>query len=194
MDPHAALLTRAFDAGPAVRYLLPDPERRRRVMTRSFASYLRYGRRFGQVDLSPAGAAIWLPDGALPVTLPKLLRCGFAPALASMGVPALRRTYRFDAVSYALHERVVRGRHLYLFILGAYPPGRGEGERLLQPGLERADRDGLPCYLETTAPRAPPFYARYGFKVAAEGDVPGGPRLWGLLRPAAGLFRRVART
>ena len=98
MDPHAVLLTQAFDADPAVRYLLPDPERRRRVMTHSFASYLRYGGRFGQVDRSPAGAAVWLPDDALPVTLPKLLRCGFAPALAAMGVPALRRTYRFDAV------------------------------------------------------------------------------------------------
>ncbi len=186
MNPHAALLTQAFDADPAVRYLLPDPERRRRVMTRSFASYLRYGGRFGQVDLSPAGAAIWLPDAALPVTLPKLLRCGFAPALASMGVPAFLRTYRFDVTSHALHERVVRGRHLYLFILGAYPPGRGEGNRLLQPGLERADRAALPCYLETTAPRALPFYACYGFAVAAESDVPGGPHLWGLLRPVAG--------
>ena len=69
MDPHAVLLAQAFNADPAVRYLLPDPERRRRVMTHSFASYLRYGGRFGQVDLSPAGAAIWLPDDALPVTL-----------------------------------------------------------------------------------------------------------------------------
>ena len=185
-DPHAVLLARAFDADPAVRYLLPDPERRRRVMTHSFTSYLRYGGRFGQVDTSPAGAAIWLPDDALPVTLPKLLRYGFAPALAAMGVPALRRTYRFDAVTHALHERVVRGRHRYLFILGAYPPGQGDGDRLLQPGLEWADREGLPCYLETTAPRALPFYARYGFAVAAESDVPGGPHLWGLLRPAAG--------
>ena len=185
MDPHAVLLARAFDADPAVCYLLPDPERRRRVMTHSFASYLRYGGRFGQVDTSPAGAAIWLPDDALPVTLPKLLRYGFAPALAAMGVPALRRTYRFDAVTHALHERVVRGRHRYLFILGAYPPGQGDGDRLLQPGLEWADREGLPCYLETTAPRALPFYARYGFAVAAESDVPGGPHLWGLLRPAA---------
>ncbi len=185
-DPHAVLLARAFDADPAVRYLLPDPTRRLRVMTFSFASYLRYGGRFGYVDTSPAGAAIWLPENALPVTLPELLRCGFAPALVRMGAPAFWRTYRFDRASYALHERVARGRHLYLFILGAYPPGRGEGDRLLRPGLERADRDALPCYLETTAPRALPFYARYGFEIAAESNVPGGPHLWGLLRPAAG--------
>lgn len=185
MDPHAVLLTRAFDADPAVRYLLPDPEHRTRVMTPSFAAYLRYGSRFGQVDTSPAGAAIWLPADALPITLPNLLRCGFAPALVRMGVPAFRRTYRFDRVSYALHEQVVSGPHRYLFILGAYPPGRGAGDRLLRPGLRRADRDGLPCYLETTAPRALPFYARYGFGVAAEVGVPGGPQLWGLLRPAA---------
>ena len=102
-----------------------------------------------------------------------------------MGVPALRRTYRFDAATHALHERVVRGRHLYLFILGAFPPGRGAGDGLLQAGLARADRGGLPCYRETTAPRALPFYARHGFEIAAEGDVPGGPHLWGLLRPAA---------
>lgn len=152
-------------------------------MTFSFVSYLRYGGRFGQVDTSPAGAAIWLPEDALPITLPKLLGCGFAPALASMGVSAFWRTYRFDVVSHALHEQVIRRRHLYLFILGAYPPGRGAGNELLRPGLARADRDGLPCFLETTASRALPFYARYGFEVAAESDVPGGPHLWGLLRP-----------
>lgn len=185
MDPHAALLARAFDDDPTVRYLLPNPERRGRAMTFSFASYLRYGRRFGQVDTSPAGAAIWLREGALPITLPKLLRCGFALALVSLGPPALWRTYRFDTATFALHERIIVGRHLYLFILGAYPPGQGEGAKLLRPGLRRADRDGLPCYLETTAPRALPFYARYGFRVMAENDVPGGPHLWGLLRPAA---------
>lgn len=184
MDAHAAQLARAFDADPAVRYMLPDPKRRARAMRFSFAAYLCYGRRYGQVDATPAGAAIWLPDTAVPVSVARLLRCGFASAPLKLGLAALRRTYRFDRAVGALHDQAVSGPHRYLFILGAYPPGWGEGDKLLRPGLERADRVGLPCYLETTAPRALPFYARHGFQVVAEGDVPRGPHLWGLLRPA----------
>ena len=96
-----------------------------------------------------------------------------------------QETYRFDRTTRALHDRAVSGPHFYLFILGAYPMGRGEGDKLLRPGLARADRECLPCYLETTAPRALPFYLRHGFQLVAESRVPRGPHLWGLLRPAA---------
>ena len=38
---------------------------------------------------------------------------------------------------------------------------------LLQPGLQAADREGVPCVLETQAERNLPFYGRFGFHVTA---------------------------
>lgn len=49
---------RAFNYDPAVCYLLPHPARRERAMRFAFSCYLRYGKTFGVVDTSAAGAAI----------------------------------------------------------------------------------------------------------------------------------------
>ena len=43
--------------------------------------------------------------------------------------------------------------------------GRGLGRALLQPVLDRADADGVPCYLETAQPTNVTFYERLGFRV-----------------------------
>lgn len=150
----------------------------------AFGCYLRYGARSGVVDTSPAGAAIWLREAQARLSAGRLVRSGFAAAPLVMGVPALRRMARFGHAIDALHQRVITAPHWYLFILGAEPAGAGEGSRLLAPGLGRADRDGLSCYLETSAPLALPFYRRHGFELVGESEVPGGPHLWALLRPA----------
>lgn len=184
MNAQAQALAKAFRCDPAVCYLLPDPNRRERAMRFAFSCYLRYGERFGKVDVSPSGAAVWLPARYARVSTFGLLRAGFVAAPLVLGLPALGRMVRFGRVIAQLRDRVMSRPHLYLFILGADPAGTGEGSRLLLPGLERADRKGLPCYLETTAPRNLPFYTRHGFRVAAEADVPGGPHLWALLRSA----------
>jgi predicted N-acetyltransferase YhbS len=50
------------------------------------------------------------------------------------------------------------------------------GSRLVEPILERPDRDGLPCRLETSDPANVPFYRRFGFEVEdpAFEAIPGG--------------------
>ncbi len=53
----------------------------------------------------------------------------------------------------------------------------------MQPVLERADRDRLPCYLETTKEINVSFYKKHGFEVVVEDDLPrGGPRFWTMKR------------
>jgi hypothetical protein len=41
--------------------------------------------------------------------------------------------------------------------------------------LERIDKEGLPCYLETQNPENIPLYEHFGFKVMEEGVIPGSP-------------------
>ena len=43
----AAMLARAFQDDPLMRYAIPDDERRRRLLPRLIALNVRYGRRYG---------------------------------------------------------------------------------------------------------------------------------------------------
>jgi ribosomal protein S18 acetylase RimI-like enzyme len=70
--------------------------------------------------------------------------------------------------------------HLYLSVLGTDPSaqGRGIGSALLTPALAQCDADGVPAYLESSKERNVAFYARHGFRVTEELDLPRGPRMW----------------
>ena len=57
--------------------------------------------------------------------------------------------------------------------------GTGLGAALIRHGLDFADRDGVPAFLETARPGNVAYYERRGFRTIAEGDAPGGgPHLW----------------
>jgi ribosomal protein S18 acetylase RimI-like enzyme len=75
--------------------------------------------------------------------------------------------------------------HWYLAVLGTEPAAQGQGlaSAALAPVLERCDRDGVAAYLESSKESNIAFYARHGFRVAAEHDLPrGGPRVWSMWR------------
>jgi ribosomal protein S18 acetylase RimI-like enzyme len=72
-------------------------------------------------------------------------------------------------------------------VLGVEPAlqGQGIGGRILAFGLERADAQRMPCYLDINNPDNIPFYQRYGFEVTEESNLPGYEfRIWGMRRPA----------
>ena len=81
-----------------------------------------------------------------------------------------------------------RERHLYLAVLGVEPSRQGEGlgSRLIRPGLELCDREGIPAYLETAKERNIGFYSRHGFRVTDELRLPKGPPVWLMWRDPAG--------
>ena len=74
--------------------------------------------------------------------------------------------------------------HWYLAVLGTDPSaqGRGLGSAVLRPVLDRCERDGVGAYLESSKERNIDFYARHGFKVPREIQLPRGPKLWAMWR------------
>ena len=63
-------------------------------------------------------------------------------------------------------EIMGEGRFWFLHILAVRPADqrRGAGGMLVRWGVERADAEGLPCYVDST-PVAVPVYERHGFRV-----------------------------
>ena len=74
----------------------------------------------------------------------------------------------------------------YLPFIGVDPAhqGRSVGSTLLRQGLDRADADDLPAYLEASTPRNRSLYERHGFAVVGEIRSGDSPPVWPMLRPA----------
>lgn len=185
VEPLAAVLTRAFADDPVNRWVYASDRSRPRWSERFFAWQLR---RLVPQDVSwttgdRAGAALWALPGQWRETPREALDLFRSTLLGA--VPRLPRVLRGLA---EVERRHPEGPHLYLAVLGVEPARQGEGvgSRLLQPGLELCDREGLPAYLETGRERNLAFYGRHGFEVAGELALPKGPPVWFLRREVRG--------
>jgi GNAT superfamily N-acetyltransferase len=131
--------------------------------------------------------AVWLPPGGFPWTLRRKLRA--APSLARVMVAAPRSFPTFMRYGANIEANHRDEQHWYLVVLSVRPEyqRRGLGSALVEPILDRADRDALPCRLETSDPANVAFYQRFGFEVIdpAFPAIPGGPALTTMRRPQA---------
>jgi ribosomal protein S18 acetylase RimI-like enzyme len=171
------VLARAFDDDPVQRWVFPGI----RVRARYGAAFFRWSlwrcmdQQVSWTTDDLAGAAVWMLPDRWQVTIPQLAQLG---RLAGLGV-----RWRGPLVMWgltAVERRHPDDRHLYLAVLGVDPlrQGAGVGSRLLAPGLELCDRDGLPAYLETAKERNVSFYSRHGFRVTGRLRLPAGPPVW----------------
>ncbi len=104
------------------------------------------------------------------------------PELHPATIPGVER------LDHALTPTWPDGPHWYLGVLATHPDrqGRGLGSAVLVPGLAEADAAGLASYLVTATEANVAFYARHGFGIHVEVDLPHGPHIWMLGRPAGG--------
>lgn len=186
----AAMLARAFDTDPLYRALFPEPDERRRLLSVLWGGVLRYSARYGVVLAAPdvVGVSAWLAPGAMRITARRQIRSRLALPRAMMRFPRDARRRTLACISYLdrLGDEVMGGRPCwYLWVLGVEPSARrrGIGSSLLTPILERADRGGLPSYLETFEERDVGFYERFGYRVVRSGAMPGEDLLvWTMIR------------
>jgi len=190
-DARAAgeLLSASHGDYPAFRYVYPAADVRRRAlvpfMTASAADAARFGAStVARDEHALIGVALWLPPGAFPWSARRKLRA--TPALMRTALAAPRSFSPFARIGAAAEKVHPHEPHWYLEALGVHPRhhGRGVGSALMAVGLERADADGLPCYLETSDPANETFYRRLGFEVIAPRleHVAGGPPYLGMRR------------
>jgi ribosomal protein S18 acetylase RimI-like enzyme len=178
------VLARAFRDDPAWVWLIPDDERRARLLPWLF----RVGFEVTAADVwatpgAVRGAARWLPPGRpamrIGPTLRALVTTPFRLGAATTPFLAYGRSVE------ALRAEVAPGPHWYLAGIGVDPSAQrtGVGSALIAPGVEAAARDGLPTVLLTNNEANLPFYERHGFVVVREDDTPrGGPHAWAMVK------------
>ncbi len=189
LDAAAAAYTRAFMDDPFSMWVTPDPVRREHDLPLFFRMAMRYAMRYGgrvEVDDErPHAVATWLaPTHPLPTNL-GMLRTGLLGMLWAGGWSGAGRFFTFGEQLEGLHARDVTQPHWYLWLLAVDPPcqGKGLGGALLRSRLRAADRQGLPCYLETAKESNVSLYQRFGFEVLRHPKLgKDGPRFWTMLR------------
>jgi GNAT superfamily N-acetyltransferase len=174
----ASSLTRSFTDDPLIIHLFPAAAARDRLCFRSFTVFAHYAFRRGlAIASSPAmeSVGLWIAPGQPALGLWELLRCRVLGLALSAGFGGARRLLDFTDFAGEIHHGCVPGPHWYLVALGTLPErrNRGLGRRLVEPVLEAAGREGLPCFLETNSERNVPFYEALGFEVAEETAIPG---------------------
>jgi ribosomal protein S18 acetylase RimI-like enzyme len=172
----AITLARAFADDPVFAVLFgsaPPPER----ATRFFGIIGRMQHPHGHMYNTPGNeaAAIWAPPGAwkmpnsqIAKNVPGLVKVFGRRFIPNLGVLSL------------LEKNHPSELHYYLEFIGTDPAhqGKGLGTALMQPMIERCDREGVGAYLESSKESNIAFYARFGFETTKVITHKAGPQQW----------------
>jgi GNAT superfamily N-acetyltransferase len=130
-------------------------------------------------------AALWmLPGVPVPTAITERVQ------LRAADLEGDRHAASVDAEAQLAPLRPTAPHH-YLGAVGTKPArqGSGHGSAVLRPVLERARREGVDVFLETSSEANVGFYAQLGFSVAHHVQVrDGGPDVWAMIlttRPGA---------
>ena len=121
--------------------------------------------------------AVWIPPGR-----PEIDFTVDPPAPE----PPADRLERFAILGPLMEAHTPEEPHWYLQLLATHPDWqrRGVGATLMNVVFERADAEGLPCWLVTETVENVAYYRHHGVDVRSVWVVPTGPHMWGRYRPA----------
>lgn len=178
MQNVAVHFARAFFDYPLFICYHPSHEWRIRHFTAYCELGLRYAIRYGEVYNTPdlKGTIAWFPPGKTHINSWLYLRepLFFHQAIL-MGWKVLSRITACEDYAAQVHEEIMPSPHWYLWALAVDPicQGQGLGTLLMEPGLARADQQGLPIYLETHDQNNVAYYQKRGFELLRSERVPG---------------------
>jgi ribosomal protein S18 acetylase RimI-like enzyme len=176
---------RAFVDDPLQMWAIPDDGARLGLLEQMFTVLGRAVNVPGGDAYTDAGrdaAAFWVAPGSYDAALPAEAATDLAALGEAIGPDVMRR---LGAAHEAMHAAHPREPHWYLQGIGTDPPARRRGlaSALIRVVTERADRDAVPCYLESTKAENVGLYEHHGFTVTGTLAIPGGgPTLWTMWR------------
>jgi ribosomal protein S18 acetylase RimI-like enzyme len=190
LDAVVDVLNTAFEDDPLMAWFHSNKDKRSALL-RTFVNHAFINGSILQVRGGKVGAALWFETNRAQVGPLSLFLTGQALLIPSFGL----RTgdlLKFDAKAAAMRAHLAKvaapnGRPaLYLWYVGVVPERRGEGwaTSLMQPILDRADREGRAVVLELQKTGNIPLYEHFGFGNTAEWIVPSSaPKTYTMVRP-----------
>lgn len=176
IDAASKILAGAFNNDPIFSYFAAEQAKMSAIELIAKTA-LRYGQPYNHVYTTTnelKGIAVWIPPGKYPLNDLRLLQLGLYTLPFKLRLDRLRQLILLFLMMERHHKQDLTQPHWYLFMLGVSPTyqRQGIGNLLLQPILKQADKEGLPCYLETSTEGGVRFYKRLGFEVMRIGGLP----------------------
>jgi GNAT superfamily N-acetyltransferase len=187
--PLSEVIAEAFFGLAPSRWLVPDPDTRRRIFPGYFRLLVEQALADGVVCTTPdrSAVALWLPADAR--------REGYQTRLAEVTGPWAARFAAFDAALDRHHPAGVAHQHLAILAVSPAGQGRGTGSALLRARHAELDRDGVPAYLEAAGQGSRDLYLRHGYAPWPAYRLPdGGPPMWPMWRAPRTAGNREPRT
>ena len=172
----AATLARAFVDDPVITILFGAAPPMRKV-TRFFEIICRIQHGHGHSYHTPGyeAASVWAPPGEWKLKVSQIARNApaFVTVFGKRFIPNL-------GVLGLLEKNHPTDPHYYLEFIGTDPQhqGKGMGGALMQPMIDRCDREGVGAYLESSKESNLAFYGRFGFEVTKVLTHKAGPQQW----------------
>lgn len=188
VDAASEILAHAFNDEPIFCYFTREQEQARINAIKLLAkTALHYSHPYNHIytttnDLK--GIAVWIPPGKFPLNDLRLFQLGLYTLPFKLRLSRLRQFISMFLTIEEHHKHDIPQLHWYLFMLGILPAyqRQGIGSLLLQPIIKQADKEGLPCYLETSTEEGVRFYQRLGFEVVRTGGIPEEIKFWTMKR------------
>jgi GNAT superfamily N-acetyltransferase len=176
--------SRSLDAEAMLRWSFGEDRFEQRIR-KHFAHYDGENVRRGWIRLAAdgAGIAVWIPPDARE----EHEAIGPAPPEAEHEILGDHADH-FAAFWGWVEEHQPDEAMSYLSHIGVTPERQGEGlgSALMRDGLARADREGVPTWLETSKATNATYYERFAFRTVVDEDAPGGgPHIWFMRRDPA---------
>ncbi len=182
----ADVFKRSFTNDPMINYIYPVNEMSDKLSSSFFGGtvryYFEYGLTIKTCDMD--GLSIWIPPGKLKLNAWGIIKSRLFVIPIRLGRAGFKRQNILMDLTKKLHIKYAGCPHYYLMVLAVDPAhqSKGLGSALMRPVLQKADEEGMPCYLEASNERAVPLYQRHGFKVMEEAQIPDGPVFWPMRR------------
>ena len=188
----AALVARAFFAYPSLIAYFPDEKSRAWKLPWYMEHVLKSAIAYGEVLTTDnlSGVLFLLPPGHTRLSDVDYIKSGFLAAPLVVGLKQYQTVNVSETYLADTQERLLKGRpHYYLWGIAVDPEQQrgGVGKALLHALYAKADREGMPIYLETHNPDNVAYYEHLGFCLIHTDNVPAdGMPFWCMLREPSG--------
>ena len=175
----ATILSSAFKDDPIFSWILPDADRRAKLLQPFFEVFAEAFIPHDATFVTESSAALWAPVG---VSVPAEDQAEqFVTTLLELCGPDAARG---EAVIGTIDSHHPHDPAAYLQFVGveASRQGQGLGSAVMAPMLTACDRDGVAAFLVATSERSAKLYERHGFGVIEVLRVEDCPPMWNMWR------------